>query len=181
MGHRREYEIAFAGLKLGVHEFSYEINDTFFEPFQQQDFSGCHARIKLTLDKKSGFLLLKFEIGGSLEVVCDRCNGKLPLELWEEFNIIVKLVEEPALMNEQEDDPDIYYISHGESHIDISGWVYEFINLSIPMHKVCAFDKMDGPYCNPEALEVLKRMEKENGVKENLIWKDLEKFRDKES
>jgi uncharacterized metal-binding protein YceD (DUF177 family) len=181
MSHRREYEIAFAGLKPGVHEFYYEITDKFFEPFQQQDFSHCQAQIKLTMDKKSGLLLLKFEIGGTLQVSCDRCNANLPIQLWEEFNIIVKLVEDPALMNEQEDDPDIYYISHGESHLELAGWIYEFINLSIPMHKVCSFEKMNGPYCNPAALETLKKMEKENGVKENLIWKDLEKFRDKDN
>ncbi|MEJ7680103.1 MAG: hypothetical protein WKG06_20035 [Segetibacter sp.] len=38
MSHRREYEIAFVGLKPGEHNFSYEITDKFFEPFQQQDF-----------------------------------------------------------------------------------------------------------------------------------------------
>ena len=52
-------------------------------------------------------------------------------------------------MNEQEDDPDVYYISRGESHIDVANWIYEFINLSIPMQKTCSFEKMDGPHCNP--------------------------------
>jgi len=66
MGYRREYEIAFVGLKPGIHEYNYEITDKFFERFQQQDFSNCHANVKLTLDKKNGFMLLKFEIGGSL-------------------------------------------------------------------------------------------------------------------
>lgn len=178
MGHRREYEIAFVGLKPGIHEFSYEITDKFFEQFQQQDFSNCHATVNLTLDKKTGFMLLKFEVGGNLEVVCDRCNGKLPLELWEEFNIIIKLTEDPEQMNGQEDDPDVYYISRGESHIDVANWIYEFINLSIPMQKVCDFEKMDGPHCNTAALDVLKKMEEDNGKKENMIWKGLEKFKD---
>ena len=95
MGHRREFEIAFVGLKPGIHEYNYEITDKFFERFQQQDFSNCKANVKLTLDKKNGFMLLKFEIGGSLEATCDRCNNELPLELWDEFNIMVKMVEEP--------------------------------------------------------------------------------------
>ena len=37
-------------------------------------------------------MLLKFEIGGTLEVTCDRCNNNLPFELWDEFNITVKMV-----------------------------------------------------------------------------------------
>ncbi len=179
MSRRREFEIAFVGLKPGVHEYSYEINDRFFEAFQQQDFRNCKAHVKLLLDKKSSFMLLRFEIGGTLEVTCDRCNNNLPLELWDEFTITVKMVEEPELMNEQEEDPDVYYISRGESHLEVAGWIYEFINLSLPMQKTCDFEKMDGPHCNRAALEMLKKLEAEDGgKKDNPIWKGLEKFKD---
>lgn len=179
MGYRREFEIAFVGLKPGIHEYNYEITDKFFEAFQQQDFRNCRANVKLLLDKKNGFMLLKFEIGGSLEVTCDRCNNDLPFELWDEFTITVKMVEEPELMNDQEDDPDVYYISRGESHLDVANWIYEFINLSIPMQKVCGYDKMNGPHCNPSALDMLKKLEtQEPEKKDNPIWKGLEKFKD---
>jgi uncharacterized metal-binding protein YceD (DUF177 family) len=182
MSHRREFEIAFVGLKPGIHEYSYEIKDRFFEAFQEQDFTQCKAHVKLTLDKKSSFILLKFEIGGSLNVVCDRCSNDLPLELWDEFNITVKMVEEPELMNDQEVDPDVYYISRNESHLDVANWIYEFINLTIPMQKTCDFEKMDGPYCNKTALDVLKKLEtKKEEETSNPIWKGLEKFKDLES
>lgn len=184
MSRRREFEIAFVGLKPGIHEYDYVIDDRFFEVYQQQDFKNCHARVKLLLDKKSSFMMLKFEIGGQLEVTCDRCNSRLPLELWDEFNITVKMVEEPELMNDQEDDPDVYYISRGESHIDVANWIYEFINLSIPMQKACSFDEMDGPHCNKAAHEMLKKLESEEEKKDeeksNPIWKGLEKFKDLE-
>jgi uncharacterized metal-binding protein YceD (DUF177 family) len=187
MNRRREFEIAFVGLKPGIHEFSYEIDDRFFEAFQQQDFRHCKATVKLTLDKKSSFMLLKFEIGGALEVTCDRCSSDLPLDLWDEFNITVKMVEEPELMNEQEDDPDMYYIAQGESHLSVSEWIYEFINLSIPMQKACEYEKMDGPHCNKNALDVLKKLEHRPDESEsagdgkestdNPIWKGLDKFK----
>jgi uncharacterized metal-binding protein YceD (DUF177 family) len=178
MSHRREYEIAFVGLKPGIHEYSYEITDKFFVPFEQQDFRNCKATVKLRLDKNNGFMLLKFELGGSLDVTCDRCISNLPIDLWDEFNIIVKMVEDPDIMNSQEEDPDVYFISRQESHIDVQNWIYEFINLSIPMQKVCSFENMDGPHCNKEVREVLKKMEPENEKSMNPIWKDLEKFRD---
>lgn len=182
MSRRREFEIAFVGLKPGVHEFSYPITDKFFEPFGQQDFKNCKANVKLVLDKKSSFMLLKFEIGGTLETTCDRCNNELPFELWDEFNITVKMVEEePEVMNDQEEDPDVYYISKTESHVDVAKWIYEFINLSIPMQKTCSFEKMDGPHCNTAAMDMLKKLEpEENKTKENPIWKGLEKFKDLE-
>ena len=180
MGYRREFEIAFVGLKPGIHEYQYTIGDRFFEDFQQQDFKNCEAQVKLSLDKKTGFMLLRFEIGGSLQVICDRCNNSLPLELWDEFTITVKMVEEPELMNDQEDDSDVYYISRGESHLDVANWIYEFINLSIPMQKVCQYENMDGPYCNKNARDMLKKLESnEEKPAENPIWKGLEKFRKK--
>jgi len=181
MSRRRDFEIAFVGLKPGVHEFNYSIDDRFFEAYQQQDFRNCKAHVKLLLDRKSSFMLLRFEVGGKLETTCDRCNSNLPLELWDEFSITVKMVEEPELMNEQEDDPDVYYISRGESHIDIADWVYEFVNLSIPMQKTCNYENMDGPHCNRSAMDMLKKLgTEENEKKENPIWKGLEKFKDLE-
>ena len=105
MSRRREFDIAFVGLKPGVHEFNYTISDKFFAEFQEQDFRNCKANVKLLLEKQTSFMLLTFEIGGTLEVTCDRCNSNLPLELWDEFKMTVKMVEEPELMNEQEEDP----------------------------------------------------------------------------
>lgn len=178
MSQRREYEIAFVGLKPGEHEYNYEITDKFFEPFQQQDFINCDTKIRLRLDKKTGFMLLKFDIDGKADVICDRCGNDLPLQLWEEFNLVVKMVDNPVEMNENDDDPDVYYISHTESHINVEDWIYEFINLSIPMQKMCKEDEIGGPQCNKEALEKLKKMEDDARSDTNAIWKGLEKFKD---
>lgn len=177
---RRDYDIAFVGLKPGVHEYDYEVNDKFFEAYQEQDFRNCKANIKLTLDKKNGFMLLKFEIGGNLEITCDRCGSNvLPLNLWDEFNIVVKLVEDPDAMNEQEEDPDVYYISRGESHLHVADWIYEFVNLSIPMQRRCSEEEIGSDFCNKEALDLLKKMDNPPQTAENPIWKGLEKVKKK--
>lgn len=180
MSSKREYEIAFVGLKPGIHEYEYQINDRFFEAYQQQEFENCKASVKLVLDKKVGFLLLKFEIGGVVEVICDRCGNNLPFELWDEFKIVVKLADDPDVLNEQEEDPDVYYISRTESHLHIADWIFEFINLSIPMQKMCKPENIGGPYCNQEVLETLRKMDAENQKTANPVWKGLEKFKDLE-
>jgi uncharacterized metal-binding protein YceD (DUF177 family) len=178
MSQRREYEIAFVGLKPGEHEYNYEITDKFFEPFQQQDFTNVQAKIKLRLDKKTGFMLLKFDVDGTAEVICDRCGNNLKLQLWDEFNIVVKLVEDADVMNEQEEDPDVYYIGRNESHLSVQDWIYEFINLSIPFQKMCKEDEIGGPQCNTEVLEKLKKMEEDAKTSTGAIWKGLEQFKD---
>lgn len=173
---RREFEIAFVGLKPGVHEFNYKVSDKFFEAYQQQDFRNCEANIKLVLDKKNGFMLLSFEVGGKVEINCDRCGNMLPIDLWDEFKVLVKLVEEPDVMNQQEENPDVYYISKGESHLHISDWIYEFINLSVPNQRMCK--EISGPYCNKEVLAMLKKLDVTTNKQQNPLWKGLEKFKD---
>ncbi|HEY0751734.1 MAG TPA: DUF177 domain-containing protein, partial [Chitinophagaceae bacterium] len=56
-------------------------------------------------------------------------------------------------------------------------WIYEFINLSIPMQRTCEYENMDGPNCNPTARELLKGLKAEEGPKQNPLWKGLEKFK----
>jgi uncharacterized metal-binding protein YceD (DUF177 family) len=180
MSSRRNFDIAFVGLKPGIHEFEYEINDKFFADYQEQEFRNCVSQVRLTLDKKTGFMLLRFEIGGKLEVTCDRCGNGLPLSLWDEFNIVVKIVDNPDLMNGQEEDPDIYYISKGQSLLHISDWIYEFINLAIPMQRMCGPDEIGGPSCNKEVLAMLQKLADETEKDTNPVWKGLEKFRDLE-
>ncbi|GAC1440600.1 MAG: hypothetical protein NVSMB63_07230 [Sediminibacterium sp.] len=180
MSHRREFEIAFVGLTPGIHVFEYRVEDKFFATYGEQDFKHCTANVKLSLDKKTGFMLLKFDIDGSVEVGCDKCGNALPMILWDEFNIIVKMVDEPAVMNEQEEDPDVYYISRGESHLYLSDWIYEFINLSIPLQKRCKEADMGGPQCNNEVLEKLRKMEEEVQKDNNTVWKGLDQFKNLE-
>ena len=176
MSNRREYEIAFVGLKPGVHLFEYRVDDKFFIPYGEQDFSNLEAIVRLSLDKKNGFMQLKFDIDGKMQSGCDRCGNTLGFQLWDEFNIIVKMVEDPETMNEQEEDPDIYYISRVESHLHIADWIFEFINLSLPLQKMCKEEELGGDLCNKEVLAKLKKMEEDAKKDTPTIWKGLEKF-----
>ncbi len=182
MPKRKPIEIAFVGLKPGIHEYRYEVDDTFFQETDNKDFVNCDAVVKLQLDKKSGFLLLKFEVGGKVDVECDRCGNNLTKDLWDEFNMVVKMVENPEEMNDQEEDPDVYYISKTESHLYLNDWIYEFVTLSIPNQKVCTEEEFGGEKCNQEVLAKLKEMaaklDEENAGK---IWKGLEKFKDSDN
>ena len=177
MSQRREFEIAFVGLKPGEHEYAYKVTDKFFENYAPQEFRNCEATLKLKLDKKPGFMLLKFDVDGKVEVNCDRCGNNLPLHLWDEFNVVVKLVDNPEEMNNTEEDPDIYYISKNESHLHVADWIFEFINLSIPMQKMCKEDEIGGSQCNKEVLEKLKKMAEGEHNEPNSIWKGLDQFK----
>ncbi len=178
MANKHTFEIAFVGLKQGVHEYNYEVDDKFFVENGNLDFTNCRANIKLLLDKKSSFMLLKFEIGGRADINCDRCGNPLAMDIWDEFNLLVKLVENPDEMNEHEEDPDVCYISRTASHLDVADWIYEFVLLSFPLQKMCSPEEMGGPPCNKEVLEKLKAMEvKEEQTNANQLWKGLDQFK----
>ncbi|HRP54476.1 DUF177 domain-containing protein [Agriterribacter sp.] len=177
MINRHEYEIAFVGLKPGRHEYVYEIDDRFFAEHQPQDFTDTHVTVKLTLDKKTSFLMLKFEIGGTVTLLCDLCGNTLEKDLWDDFEVLVKMADDPDEMNASEEDPDVYYISRTESHIDVAGWIYEFINLSIPLQRTCEKKSDGSSKCNREALDMLRKLNERKTENENPIWKDLDKFR----
>ncbi len=177
MSGRREFDIAFVGLKPGVHEYTYEIDEKFFATYPPQDFSNVKAKIRLKLEKNTNFMILKFEVGGTADAQCDRCGNPLPLQLWDDFEVLVKLVDDPEKMNDEEEDPDVFYISRGESHLNVENWIYEFITLSVPTHRMCPEEQVGGPQCNKEVLEMLRKMNETENKSQNPIWKGLDKFR----
>ena len=180
MGKRREFEIAFVGLKPGMHEFTFEVDDKFFADLETREFTNVHAVVKLQLEKNTGFMRLKFEVGGKSDVECDRCGNTLTMDLWDEFNMIVKMVDNPDELNEKEEDPDVYYISKTESHLHLNEWIFEFVSLSVPLQKTCKDEEMGGPKCNKEVLDKLNEMRvNEEAKNANTIWKGLEKFKGK--
>ena len=179
MASKRMFEIAFVGLKHGVHEFNYELKEEFFTEKGAEDAGNLRANVKLLLEKNTGFMLLKFMVGGKAEVNCDRCGNPLSADLWDEFKLLVKLSDDPAKMNEQEEDADVFYISRTESHIDVSDWLYEFVMLSIPLQNVCGNDEKGESLCNQEVLSKLNEMKlKAEEHNANSIWKGLDKFKE---
>ena len=178
MGHNRTFEIPFVGLKPGEHVFEYLIEDKFFLDYGPQEFENCNTKVKLTLDKHQGFMQLKFDIDGTVDTICDRCGNPLTIQLWDEFNLIVKLVEDPTTMNDQEEDPDIYYIDRNESHLSVGNWIYEFVTLSFPIQHICPEDEKGKSTCNQKSLEALDKLKAAPiELKNENIWKGLEQFK----
>lgn len=172
-----EFEIAFVGLKPGISVYEYELGEKFFDAENTTDFTNCKADIKLKLDKHPTFLQLKFEIGGKAEMICNRCGNPLEIILWDDFDVLVKMVDNPVEMNAENDDPDVFYISWNETHLNIHDWIYEFVQLSMPTHPVCDEDEKGESTCNKEVLSMLDNLKEEEEKKENTIWKGLDKFR----
>jgi uncharacterized metal-binding protein YceD (DUF177 family) len=177
MKHNREFEIAWQGLKPGVHTFQYEIGDRFMKDREVEvDFHDLDARITLNFDKKTNFFLLHFDIDGQATVPCDRCGDEFQLRLWDEFDLLIKLSGENA--EEIDEESDVVFIPRSETVIDISNWLYEFVMLSIPLQRVHP-EKEDGtPTCNPQALDLLNHLGEPEEEPKHDIWKGLDALKE---
>jgi uncharacterized metal-binding protein YceD (DUF177 family) len=143
------------------------------------EFKELEAQVTVTFDKQTSFFMLKFDVGGSVTVPCDRCGDDFKLKLWDEFNLLIKLTGEGA--DEIDEDADVVFIPRSETVIDISNWVYEFVQLSIPLQRIHP-DLADGqPGCNEQALKLLNQLTDHEEHHANDIWKGLEALKEKEN
>ena len=177
MKHSREFEIAWQGLKEGLHTYQYHISDEFMAGREVgKEFRDWDVDVTLDFDKKNSFFLLHFDIDGSVTVPCDRCGDDFKLRLWDEFDLVVKLTGEDS---KEKDEDDVVFIPRSETVIDLSNWIYEFIMLSVPLQRIHP-DKAEGkPGCNAQALKLLNKLSEPGVASKKAIWKGLEELKTK--
>ncbi len=148
----REFEIAYVGMKVGVHKFNYDVDAAFFKHFQESLISECKVSVRLEFEKKETFFILNFFIDGTVKVECDRCLVPFDKSIFGDYTCYIKFAEDPANMNEE---PEVIFISRDQTIIDVSQLVYEFINLCLPMQKLGCEKPGLEPQCNKEVLKYL--------------------------
>lgn len=174
MGWRTKYDVEFKGLKEGLHEFDYEIEDAFFEHFDQGLVNVGSLDVTLQLEKRNTFLKLYFIINGWLELICDRCLENYRQEVNQNAELFVKFDE-----NRYEDDDEVVWLAPEEHRVNIAQLIYEYIVLGIPLKHVHP-DNSDGTSgCNPEMLDKIDdftpHSEEENGIDPR--WEALRKLK----
>lgn len=147
-----EFLIPFIGLKLGKHQFEYQINETFFDAFDFEDFEKADIKVNVALEKKSTMLELAFKHTGTVNVPCDLTGEMFDLPIKGKIKLVVQFGEEFNNDNEE-----LLILPHGEHQIDIKQYVYEMIVLSVPLKKTHPGIK-DGTM-QSAALDKLKELE----------------------
>lgn len=118
--------IPFVGLKIGTHEFEFEINDSFFEDMEYSIVQKGKIKVILQLEKKETMFNARFFAEGTIETVCDRCNAPLELDIEGEFSLVYKFGYE-----ESEDESLV--ILHPEAYeLNVKDAIYELISTSVP-------------------------------------------------
>jgi uncharacterized protein len=148
----RIYSIPFTGLKLGKHQFEYHITDAFFDEFEYSLVKKADLKCVVEMDKQETMLILHFDIKGSIFTNCDRCLAQYPQPVIIREQQIAKFGGE-----DEGDDEDIIILTKNDHEIDVSGLIYEYINVALPLITVC-IDEGKTPYCDKEMLDNLNKL-----------------------
>ena len=127
----KEFNIPFSGLKLGKHNFVYEIDDAFFESFDYQEFNGASVNISAVLEKMSTMMELEMKATGTINVDCDLTGESYDQPIDSDLKLVVKFGEE---YNDEDDE--ILIIPHGEHQFNIAQYIYEMLVLAVPQKRV---------------------------------------------
>jgi len=160
-----EFLIPFIGLKLGKHQFEYQINKAFFESFDYDEFESADIKVSVVFDKKNTMLELNFKHKGTIHVPCDLTNEMFDFPIKGKLKVIVQFGEEY-----NDDNDELLILPHGEHEINIAQIIYEMIALSIPFRKVHPGVK-DGTL-DSEALRKLNELRVEEIKEENKNTED---------
>ena len=126
-----EFLIPFVGLKLGKHQFEYQINKEFFEDYDYDEFEACNIKVNLVLEKKSTMLELHFKHKGTIHVPCDLTSEMFDFPIKGKIKLIVQFGEDF-----NDDNEELLILPFGEHQVDVKQYIYEMIALSIPLKKI---------------------------------------------
>ncbi len=127
----KKYDINIYHLKEGEHQYQFEIEDSFFQNFDNSLIDHGKVQVILTLDKKTTFIELNFLIQGHYQLICDRSLQEFDHPISTNNKVILKFGDE-----NKEIDDDIYMILPETQKLNIAQWIYEFVMLTVPMKKI---------------------------------------------
>ncbi len=127
----KEFNIPFSGLKLGKHHFEYQIDKSFFDSFDYDEFNAASVHVDVILDKMSTVMELEMHARGTVNVACDLSNEPYDQPVEGSLKLVIKFGDAYS-----DEDDEILVLPHGEHQFSIAQYVYEMIVLSVPSKRV---------------------------------------------
>ncbi len=172
MSQLEEYLISYKSLEYGEHQFSYSIGNSFFEVYNNTDIRGASLKVSVLLNKKNTHIEISFDIKGTVALNCDRCLDVFDNTINIEQTIYVKSGGEGS-----EEDENLYVLPEADNEMDLSEFIDELIDVSLPMRRVHPEDKDGNPTCPNNMLDYIKNIKNE-GSEIDPRWNELNKLRD---
>jgi uncharacterized metal-binding protein YceD (DUF177 family) len=128
----KTFDIEVIKFKEGHHELDFEIEDKFFQSFEDNELlKKGKLTVRVIMEKGVNVIELTFLIKGTVELTCDRS-----LEVFDHnLNITEKMIYKYG-PEEQEIDENVYMITRDTPSINVAQLIYEFILLALPAKKI---------------------------------------------
>ena len=172
MDYLKQFVIPFGGLKPGKHSFSFNIEDPFFEQFEFSEIKKGRVSVELDLEREVKMLVLDFILAGKVQGDCDRCSEPFFLPIEGKERLIVKFGHDF-----HEEDEEVQIIPEGETQIDLSPFIYEYIHLLVPVRRIHPSDENGNSQCDPEIIRRIEEREASSGPDPR--WEVLNKLKPK--
>lgn len=160
------YSIPIQGLKTGIHQFKYTLDDAFFRSFEGTPVEDGKIEVTLQLDKRADMLLLDVHLTGYTNAECDRCTAPIQLPLNEERELIVKYGDA-----EGEEDDEVVFIAREASEFNVAQYLYEYVVMALPIRNTYDCESEPDPPCNRDVLKYLE--DKADEGKSDSVWDAL--------
>ena len=174
MNNLKAYLIPIIGLKIGKHQFDYQVDNTFFAHFDYDEFNDASVKVSIILEKKSTLLELEIKHKGTVNVPCDVSGEEFDLAIKGKLNLIVKFGD---TYNDEHEE--LLILPHGEFQVNVAQYIYESIVLSVPLRRIHPGIK-DGSLTDViKKLEALAPKENKTIEQNNDIdprWENLKKL-----
>jgi uncharacterized protein len=174
MGKNR-YIVKFGGLPAGIHEYEFEVGDSFFQAYENSGIERADIQVLGRLTKHNNALQMEISFEGTVALECDRCLKGFDFPIEGRENLTIRHG------NPEETSDDLLVIPEGDDQFDISHFLYEYIMVAIPARRVpCEIDE-DAYRCDYETLKKLKELSTEKEGEEipddTNVWEQLNKLK----
>lgn len=151
-----EFEIEFIKLKPGQHEFNYQLENSFFEAFDNVDVLETGLSVKAELERFPNWMNVLISIKGHLGLTCDRCLEKVNIPVESDYRLIYKMTDDMAPLQDT-GDVALIHLKPGDISFNIANPIYETTMLALPMIRNC--DDLEVKPCNSQMLDKLKQLD----------------------
>jgi uncharacterized protein len=165
------YILPLSGLKEGHHTLDFEIDNEFFEQFEESEVKEGSLVANVELEKRTTHIDMIIRVSGTVKINCDRCLEMFSQTVKSENRLLVKFGK-----SIEDSDPDIISVSVDEHELDLQQQFYEFIILALPIKRVHPVDKNGKSTCDPAMLKKLEELIIEEEKESDPRWDELKKL-----
>jgi len=140
------FKIDLKALPQGITNLELKLDDEYFKAIEAPDVQRGELVSCLSINRTDDFFELNFHTEGVVHIPCDICLDDMDQQIMSDDRIVAKFGEDYS------EDDDLVTVAENEGILDVAWFIYEFIDLNIPIKHVHAPGK-----CNPAMIDLLNK------------------------